>query len=200
MNSEFWDFLTGRGGRQKHLPGKHDQKTHGRRLGSGVRNTSGEFVRYTRRDTSPMSDYGHAMFAQLSGAAERREGLSRTYGDIAWSFDPSQKGVARIADLESVMRSEWKKTMRQVENYEYYSEGGENLEQFIGQDFDEIFSSFSPKSIITSAGAYDDPDLTAWLWFKVLEPRGLGAVVTPDGAIVYDETLIQRRPESDYGQ
>lgn len=34
ISGEFWDFLTGATVRQKHLPGKHDQKRHGWRYGS----------------------------------------------------------------------------------------------------------------------------------------------------------------------
>ncbi len=159
------------------------------------------YYRYTNSDTRVMSEWGYAMFGNDK---ERVGGM--LYGGHAWEFDAnSSNGVYDILDLEKETRSAWEKTIRDFEENGYYiGANGEDLTDFInqikdeGKSFDDVFSYLNPKDIVDSAEAWDS-DLGIWFYANVAEPNGVLAVVTNDGAIVWDESLIKRVSEYDYG-
>ena len=51
--------------------------------------------------------------------------------------------------------------------------------------------------IVHSAGVWDNPEAGWAVWEFILEPRGVTAITTPCGAIVFDETEIQYIGEFD---
>jgi hypothetical protein len=65
--------------------------------------------------------------------------------------------------------------------------------QLTGED---AFEAFAPEHIVDSAAGYDT-EMVVWLWERILEPLGIMAVITYDGAVVFDEGLIVRVTEGD---
>ena len=43
----------------------------------------------------------------------------------------------------------------------------------------------------SGANGFDDGKLVQWLWENVLDHMSIFAVLTPEGAIVFDEEMIQ---------
>ncbi|MDD3997618.1 MAG: hypothetical protein PHH86_07905, partial [Sphaerochaetaceae bacterium] len=62
-------------------------------------------------------------------------------------------------------------------------------EELSGEEFVE---QFNPDDIVNTAEAWDDESLVYWLYSEVLLPAGIRAIETYNGAIVFDETLLQR--------
>jgi hypothetical protein len=155
------------------------------------------YYRYTQSENNPMSDWGHAMFA------DDKERVNGTlYGGHAWEFDANAyaNNVADINDLKEKTKIAWQATLKKYEdNAYYYGVNGEDLTDFIeqGMNFDDVFSYLDPKNIVTTAEGYDG-DLGIWFYAAVLEPNDILAVVTNDGAIVYDKELINRVPQYDF--
>lgn len=133
------------------------------------------YYRCTNSD-SPMSDWGHAMFADSLERVDH-------YGKNVFVFDG--QGAVNIYDLEDKIRQAWAKSQESGDFGEMYDEYYQSLSA------DEVFESFAPADIVNSAEGYDC-DLVVWLYQMVLEPNGIYAVITPDGAVVFDETLINR--------
>ncbi|GAB6170526.1 hypothetical protein JCM15765_33260 [Paradesulfitobacterium aromaticivorans] len=138
------------------------------------------YYRYTKRD-NPMSDWGHAMFCNDQERVEN-------YGEYGWAFDENN-GV-NIADIRDAIIEAWELDREQgftgdfgnqvFEGSAYYDMTGE-----------EVADSFDPEDIVDSAEAYDDT-LVVWLWERILSERGIDAVITGNGAVVFDESLISR--------
>lgn len=71
----------------------------------------------------------------------------------------------------------------------------ELIEAAIEAGFEEAFYEaglLNPRRIVDTAGAWDDVDAIAWVWDNVCEPRGWTAIITNDGAILFDATLATR--------
>lgn len=49
--------------------------------------------------------------------------------------------------------------------------------------------SLNPRDIVDSAEGWDS-ELTQWFWIKIAEPNDIMAITTRDGAIVFNEDLI----------
>lgn len=135
---------------------------------------------YRGTDTiNPMSDWGHAMFADNYDNAY-------TLRDYAWSFDGSL--ATPIEDLKDQITAAWN---------EYLSNGyfngftTEDNEYYLTLSADEVYDCFNPADIVDSAGAYDSV-LVCWLCEAVLMPNDIYAITTNDGAVVFDENLINR--------
>jgi hypothetical protein len=54
-----------------------------------------------------------------------------------------------------------------------------------------LASEFDPKSIVDSAGGWDNEDLVEIIWNEVLEPKGIKAVRTADGLISFDRPSVK---------
>ena len=54
----------------------------------------------------------------------------------------------------------------------------------------DIAEEYNPSDIVMSAGAWDDDDMTMWVYFRVLEPNGIKGIYTDDGAVVFDPSII----------
>ena len=66
------------------------------------------------------------------------------------------------------------------------------MSQKKGEDIVELFN---PDNIVNSAGGWDDEDLVSWLWEYVLDPNNIDAVITYDGAVVFNKNLIKQVSE-----
>ena len=130
------------------------------------------YYRYTRTET-PMSDWGHAMFAA------DKDSVDGCYGDVAWEYDGSQSvDINNLADLIASKWAEDSESGLVPDGYEMYAP-------------DEISAEFNPQDIVMSAGAWDNGELTQWFWDRIADPMGISAIITSDGAIVFDEGLIK---------
>lgn len=133
------------------------------------------YYRHTNSN-NPMSDWGHAMFTENQEASEG-------YGRIEFTLD-SAKTVS-VYSLENTIRNVWEYSQ---ENDDFGSMADEYYKKLSA---DEVFESFCPENIIVSAAGYDC-DLVIWLWEKVCEPNGIMAIRTQDGAVCFDDTLIEK--------
>jgi len=137
---------------------------------------------------SPMSEWGHAMFldnpSHLEGAS--RSGLA----NYEFAPEPGDPRVTSFEDVEGDIRSkleDWEKN-GVPEKYT-----GTSLETALDENsVDSLVSTFNPSDIVDSAQAYDNADFNQFLYDEILEPRGYGAIVTQDGSIVYDESMIKK--------
>ncbi len=135
---------------------------------------------------SPMSDYGHAMFADdPKNWIRADERLLGGNGDV---YAIRHELLTDINDLKEEITEKWD---------EDRSEGFANapmilsdyLENITGE---EIAEEFDPKDIVDSARAYDNDELIQWFYDRVIEPAGIAGVKTSDGAVAFDDSAIER--------
>lgn len=136
--------------------------------------------RYTNRE-SPMSDFGHAMFADDEYSSEMygREGTYR--------YTVDQNNLRDISDFYGEIAQ---KITEQYENGTLPLEIDSIIEG--GTSADDIARSFNPDDIVMSADAWDNGDLTQWFYENIAEPNDIYGFKTNDGAIVFDENMIAR--------
>ncbi|ALS22281.1 hypothetical protein [Paenibacillus naphthalenovorans] len=134
------------------------------------------YYRFTNSN-SPMSDWGHAMFAEDRYKVEN-------YGKNEYTIT-SDKTVD-IYDIKDLIINKW----IECQENEYFGSLSETG-YWLTVDAEEIFESFNPTNIVDSAEGYDH-DIVCWLWEMVLEPNNIMAVRTYDGAVCFDEELIEK--------
>lgn len=132
------------------------------------------YYRYSNSE-NPMSEWGHAMFVD-------NEFSSENYGSILYIYDGTD--AIDIKDLHDIIVDEWNKTI----------EKGMEPIGFEGIDPEDIFNEFDPEDIVMSAGAWDS-ELVTWFGDVILANYDIKAVITNDGAIVFDPSLIKRAQE-----
>ena len=130
-------------------------------------------IRYT--GTNPMSDYGHAMFADMD-----QEESVRMYGKCAYTFESEQEGVEYIEALNDKIIE-----ARRASELEF----NDHLTD------DEFCASFSPPAIVDGADAWDNGEMLTWFCEWIAIPLDLKGITTQDGAIVFDVALINRATE-----
>ena len=128
-----------------------------------------------------MSDWGHAMFAE--GSADR----TSFYGRNHYTFDGAAPHVSTLSEAFKA------RIMADVEQgYSYLDYSDFLLLNICNEsDVDALVAEYNPADIVDSAGAWDNAYLVAVAW-DVLEGLGIYAVVLDDGAIVFDESLIEQ--------
>jgi len=142
------------------------------------------YDRWTNAKT-PMSDYGHAMFAK-SYSSDGAVNRGSKFGDTLYIY--YGKGSIGFSELKKEIKNIWN---------EYWDENDikiSNLDYLKDYSPDQIIETFNPKNIVDDAEAYDNPEMLAWLWDNVLEPNDINAVITNDGAVVFDRDLIEKKP------
>ena len=137
--------------------------------------------------TDGMSDWGHAMYV------EGRPGQSvhdvnaemQNYGGNAFEFDSGGGNVVPISSLKKDILKEYSKSYREgmlPDDLEHlFTDGGYKARDLLG--------AFDPEDIVGSAGAYDNPQFSQWLFENVLEPRKIDGIITQDGAVSFNEKL-----------
>jgi hypothetical protein len=138
------------------------------------------YYRTVKKSNSPMSDWGHAMFS---------DHIDPWQGEPNYTYDGSQ--AVNVLDLSDEIKAKWNQCLEDG----YFGDSIDpNAEAaMLGVSADDAADQFAPKDIISSAQAFDDADWTTWFCENIVEPNGIKAVLTPDGAIVFDESLIKRR-------
>lgn len=137
---------------------------------------------YRCTNTGPISEYtGYGMFGDYAPRVDM-------YGENLYSVNHSD--LTDISDFKEQIAQEWDNA---VENEtlpeELESLGREKSGKEIAEDFD-------PEDIIDGAGAWDIPELATWA-FNAGIFDDVGGVKTQDGAIVWDESLIQKNSKDD---
>ena len=142
--------------------------------------------RYYRSPQKVMSAWGHAMFVDDPYSSE-------TYGDFAFGVEHSE--LVRIDEL----RDEILAKMR--EDYEN-GELPDDMEYAIDQNglsFEELADEYAPEDIVISAQGWDNGQFVEWFYNRIIEPKDIKGIKTPDGAIVFDESIISRETDFDHG-
>lgn len=133
------------------------------------------YHRYTNSDT-PMSDWGHAMFVD--------DQSSEHYGSNHYTFTPDAK-AKEISSIEDLITTAWS----QCKENDDFGELNDGYYQSLSAS--EVFESFNPSDIVNSAAGWDC-ELMVWFWQFVAEPNDIMSVLTDDGAIVFDQDLINK--------
>lgn len=140
-------------------------------------NNGQKYYRFSNSET-PMSDYGHAMFAA-------KEDSVSGYGENEYTYDG--KNAVPIESLKDIIVKKWDETIENgMEPIGYENLTGE-----------EVYQEFDPSDIVMSAQAWDNGELLTWFYENVALENDITAVTTKDGAIVFDENLIKKKSEED---
>lgn len=136
------------------------------------------YYRYTDKN-NPMSDWGHAIFA-----ANQDKVIN--YGNNGYTLDGSI--TVDIYDLKELIISEftdWQEANKE-NNWDdiYYFAHKITPEKF--------FKSFAPADIVSCAEAYDHDFYITWLWENICLPYNIMAIHTPDGAVCFNESIINK--------
>lgn len=135
--------------------------------------SSAQYHRYTRgksADTGP----GYMMFSNDQTRVENAYGKNHhTTNEFDFDKDEIANSEDLVGEIESALNEET------------------DVLEDLGATASELAAEASPDDIVDSAGLWDNQDLVMKVWEKVLEPRGIKAVKTPDGLIVFDPKKIK---------
>lgn len=135
------------------------------------------YHRYT--NNGPMSEWGHAMFAK--GNPYRVS----FYGDNHYTFDGNAPHIGTIiSDIKA-------RILEDVEQGYSNLDSDFDLLGITEDNIDEFVTAYNPSDVVDTAGAWDNSYLLAAAW-SVLESKEIYAVLLDDGAIVFDESLINK--------
>lgn len=123
-----------------------------------------DYARYSH-STDPMSEWGHAMFAE---------------GDASSGYGPEKFTINEDANL--VYINDLKQQIEDAAEKHDLPNGYDSVK--------DLISAANPSNIVDSAQLWDDPDGFQWMWEHVLEPNGISGITTRDGAIVFDPKMI----------
>lgn len=131
------------------------------------------YHRYTR---GPKADTG-AGYAMFSDDESRVEG---TYGKHHHTADPKDFAPGEVVDADC-LRAPIEKALRSEKS----------LLSELQTTAKDLASDVNPEDIVDRAGIWDNPDVVEKIYQKVLEPRGIKAVKTNDGLLVFDPSAIK---------
>lgn len=135
-----------------------------------------QYFRFTNKQ-NPMSDFGHAMFAK------NRDAVSGVYGKN--EFTVKGNDLVDVNDLKSAIKEAWENRdlsrSMNATDAKYY-------DQLTANDIIDELTNID--DIVNSAKGYDDKSLTQWFYDAVVEPKGIKGIKTSDGAVVFDESII----------
>jgi len=144
----------------------------------------GYLIRKSDKNT-PMSDWGHAMFA------EKESDLGNAYGQNA--FYVKKNELTDSSNMAELIKKAWNKESRlddlnknlSVPDAEYFNE----------LSADDVVKSFTDiKDIVNSADGYDS-DLFQWLFEQVIEPNDIKGIKLENGGIVFDDSFIKTKKQ-----
>lgn len=134
---------------------------------------------------NPMSEMGHAMFADSEGNVEH-------YGQNRYVVDANK--LTSFDDVKPLIE----KAYDEAAADDFDSMKNFDIDEYSYQDKGAFVDSFDPEDIIDNADGYDNPGMSAWLYEYVLEPNGIAGIRTQNGGVVYDESLIQNAGKRRY--
>lgn len=133
------------------------------------------YYRFSNNE-NPMSNWGHAMFAEDRAHVEH-------YGEYEYHYHGDHS--VNIEDIRDLIIDAWNQTV----------EGCMEPIGFEEYDAEAIYNEFNPEDIVMSAQAWDCAELIEWFCENVAIANDITAVITNDGAIVLDADLIKRAEE-----
>ncbi len=161
--------------------------------GKGRYNNGKPYYRWTNQDTSPMSDWGHAMFMN-----NYDQEAAAGYGRHLWEFSPSDSAIS-FQEIEN----DFSNYLQELIDKGYYENDADGwFQTWIDgindgtYSLQDIVNTFNPSDIVDAALAYDN-STGVMLMYEFLESRGYSAIITADGAIVFDENSIVRNRKLD---
>ena len=138
------------------------------------------YYRRNKKSETPDNGTGYMMF--VTG---RKRDHIESYGDIEWVFDGSD--TPHIETLRNKIISQW--IADQEDNFDSCQRMMPEWEGSI--EAETLVSELNPINIVDQAWAWDNQIIVGWLWDRVLEPAGIDAVLTDDGAIVFESELVE---------
>jgi len=127
------------------------------------------YYRFTNSD-NVLSAWGHAMFAA-------DETMVSGYGSNEYVYS-GLNGVDITALYPAIAR-EWGKSA----DYGLLPDGYEDMDPMTA------CKMFNPSDIVMSAEAWDSAELLTWFCEHIAIPQDIKAVITDDGAILFDAAL-----------
>lgn len=132
------------------------------------------YHRFTKGDAD--TGIGYMMFAD---DITRVEGV---YGENYYTFDPADLPAASLVSASSdKLRKAVAAALRDrpdiTDDYRTTAE--------------ELAEQLDPSDIVDGAGIWDAPDIVEIIYNEVLEPNGWDAVLTSNGAIVFDRDVVK---------
>lgn len=143
--------------------------------------------RFSSSDRGPMSRAGYAMFA------DDIEEVAYSYGRQAYRVEKEK--LLPVEQVQNLVR-EYLETLKGQEDAG--EEADDDVIDIFRNDDGEIdidiaegvIAELDPEDIVNSADWYDNEENVAWLWEKILEPNDIAGIKTSNGAIVFDEDLV----------
>lgn len=135
---------------------------------------------YRVHGETPMSDWGHAMFTDNLDSV-----IDCYVGEYVYSVDSEN-----LVGIDDMMETIVEKMSECYENGMLPVCMESNIDN--GTEIEELANLFNPSDIVMSAEAWDDDEMTMWFWANIAEPSEIYGFKTNDGAIVFDENMIER--------
>lgn len=136
------------------------------------------------RSVNPMSDWGHAIFADNFSSISCYGGKNKT------TFYVESADLVDVLDIRAEIIQQ-KEAFSPDECYFLDEEEIAEIENLFSLSDDNFFSMFNPSDIVMSAEAYDNYSLLSWLYNTVIEPMEIGGVKTADGAVTFNPEIIK---------
>lgn len=152
-------------------------------LGEVLENTELTFRGIPR--TNPMSDWGHAMFAD--------EGVNAYFPDDIYELEKSDRHaffveknqLTAFDDVKDIIIQTWEDDRRK----EILSDYGFSEEQMELKK-EELLELFNPSDIVDDALGFDSLEFTTWFKERIAEEYNIDGIKTNDGAIVFNKNII----------
>lgn len=149
-----------------------------------LQNETMSFRGYHSED--PMSDWGHAMFADKGVNAYFPETLEGLTSSGKHAFSVKKELLTDIEDLTDDIVKTWEEDAEEGTLYNYNFD-----DDLFELSEDELMEIFNPPDIVDDAGGYDSEEFLNWFRERIIEPRNIPGVNTYDGAIVFDKSIIK---------
>lgn len=135
--------------------------------------------------TNPMSDWGHAMFAD--------EGVNAYFPDDIYELEKSNRHaffveknqLTAFDDVKDIISQTWEDDRRK----EILSDYGFSEEQMKLKK-EELLELFNPSDIVDDALGFDSLEFTTWFKERIAEEYNIDGIKTNDGAIVFNKNII----------
>lgn len=152
-------------------------------LGEVLENTELTFRGIPR--TNPMSDWGHAMFAD--------EGVNAYFPDDIYELEKSDRHAFFVEKNQLTAFDDVKdiiiQTREDDRRKDILSDYGFSEEQMELKK-EELLELFNPSDIVDDALGFDSLEFTTWFKERIADEYNIDGIKTNDGAIVFNKNII----------
>lgn len=134
-----------------------------------------KYARRSQQSATPFNDVDYAMFAEAKNGLRNTLDELRNYGESMWAA--SDRQATPIKDIQADLVKAFRKS-------------GANNEY--GTTAAQLAREANPEKIVNSAGVWDNPDLVQRIYDLVVSPKGIRAISTNDGLIVFDRGIAKK--------